>query len=207
MIIIFGGSPEQFPEIEDAVFESVSSNLEHQHSGGACQGRCSKITCPKKLLEKFTAEEARELVKSQYSNRLPAGWGAKTKELILDVDTNALEYLKTGFNSHSDMEQESIESAQEAIAMSQDLPLVFIKGQKDSPACGFSRRCCALLVEHNIPFNTFNILDEDVPHVREDVKRYSMWPTYPQIYVRKKLLGGTEELIKFLETNPNVSQL
>eukprot|EP01042_Synura_sphagnicola_P032076 gene32076-41283_t len=58
--------------------------------------------------------------------------------------------------------------------------MVFMKGSKDAPKCGFSQRLVALLIQESIDFQTFDILEDN--EVREELKRFSDWPTYPQLY-------------------------
>jgi monothiol glutaredoxin len=71
--------------------------------------------------------------------------------------------------------------------------------------CGFSANTVGILNQLKKPFKTFDILSD--PAIREGVKQYSNWPTYPQLYVKGKLLGGNDiinemfqsgELEKFL---------
>jgi len=70
--------------------------------------------------------------------------------------------------------------------------MLFMKGDPETPRCGFSGKTCALLKEHGIEFDTFDILgDEDV---RQGLKTYSNWPTFPQIYAKGKLVGGLDIL-------------
>eukprot|EP00441_Pelagodinium_beii_P040885 CAMPEP_0197626864 /NCGR_PEP_ID=MMETSP1338-20131121/5646_1 /TAXON_ID=43686 ORGANISM="Pelagodinium beii, Strain RCC1491" /NCGR_SAMPLE_ID=MMETSP1338 /ASSEMBLY_ACC=CAM_ASM_000754 /LENGTH=330 /DNA_ID=CAMNT_0043197445 /DNA_START=42 /DNA_END=1030 /DNA_ORIENTATION=+ len=67
---------------------------------------------------------------------------------------------------------------------------VFMKGTPEEPRCGFSRKLVALLNENSIQFASFDILsDEDV---RQGLKEYSNWPTYPQLYNNGKLIGGLD---------------
>ncbi|CAM9632702.1 unnamed protein product [Discosporangium mesarthrocarpum] len=68
--------------------------------------------------------------------------------------------------------------------------LLFMKGNPETPRCGFSREAIALLQKEGVKFETFDILkDEDV---RLGLKKLSNWPTYPQLYVDGKLLGGLD---------------
>jgi glutaredoxin-related protein len=60
-----------------------------------------------------------------------------------------------------------------------DTVMLFLKGTPTAPRCGFSRQAVELLNDHHVPFGSFDILsDEDV---RQGLKTYSDWPTYPQI--------------------------
>ncbi|XP_067908818.1 glutaredoxin 3 [Heterodontus francisci] len=76
--------------------------------------------------------------------------------------------------------------------------MLFMKGTPQEPRCGFSRQIVEILNEHNIRFCTFDILsDEDV---RQGLKVYSNWPTYPQLYVNGELVGGLDIVKELAET-------
>jgi len=76
--------------------------------------------------------------------------------------------------------------------------MVFMKGSKDAPKCGFSQRMVALLIQESIDFQTFDILEDN--EVREELKRFSDWPTYPQLYVRGELIGGLDIVLEMKES-------
>eukprot|EP00536_Pseudo-nitzschia_multiseries_P013866 jgi/Psemu1/261772/estExt_Genewise1Plus.C_6250013 len=73
-----------------------------------------------------------------------------------------------------------------------DTVVIFIKGSPSQPRCGFSRQAVELLAEHKVPYASFDILEDN--DVRQGLKEYSDWPTYPQIYVRGELMGGLDIL-------------
>ena len=66
--------------------------------------------------------------------------------------------------------------------------VLFMKGSPEEPRCGFSRKAVGLLGEAGARFAHFDILTDDA--VRQGLKEYSDWPTYPQLYVDGELLGG-----------------
>jgi len=76
--------------------------------------------------------------------------------------------------------------------------MVFMKGDRNSPKCGFSRTLIGILNETNVPYETFDILTDE--QVRQGLKTYSDWPTYPQVYVKGELQGGLD-IIKEMQTN------
>jgi len=76
--------------------------------------------------------------------------------------------------------------------------MVFIKGTVDEPRCGFSNKILTILKETKVPFSTFDILSDNA--VREGLKAYSSWPTYPQLYVNGKLVGGLD-IVKELQAD------
>jgi monothiol glutaredoxin len=68
--------------------------------------------------------------------------------------------------------------------------MLFMKGSKQFPACGFSSAVVQILKKESVAFETFNILaDADI---RQGLKEYSNWPTYPQLYVDGKFIGGCD---------------
>lgn len=68
--------------------------------------------------------------------------------------------------------------------------MLFMKGSPDAPRCGFSRQIVELLQGENVEFQTFDILSDE--EVRQGLKTYSDWPTYPQLYVNGELIGGLD---------------
>jgi len=68
--------------------------------------------------------------------------------------------------------------------------MLFMKGNKQMPACGFSNAVVQILKKEGVSFETFNILAD--PEMRQALKEYSNWPTYPQLYVGGKFVGGCD---------------
>lgn len=76
--------------------------------------------------------------------------------------------------------------------------MLFMKGTPEEPQCGFSRDAVALLVESGIYFESFDVYsDEDV---RQGVKLYSNWPTFPQLYIDGELIGGIDILMEMYDS-------
>jgi monothiol glutaredoxin len=68
--------------------------------------------------------------------------------------------------------------------------MLFMKGSPSMPQCGFSAAVVGILKELKVPFGSFNILADQ--ELREGLKDYSRWPTYPQLYFDGKLVGGCD---------------
>lgn len=68
--------------------------------------------------------------------------------------------------------------------------MLFMKGTPSAPQCGFSRQLVAILRENGVKYGFFNILADD--EVRQGLKEYSEWPTFPQLYTRGELIGGLD---------------
>lgn len=68
--------------------------------------------------------------------------------------------------------------------------MLFMKGTPSSPQCGFSRQLVAILRDNGVKYGFFNILaDEDV---RQGLKEFADWPTFPQLWVQGELVGGLD---------------
>lgn len=68
--------------------------------------------------------------------------------------------------------------------------MLFMKGTPSAPECGFSRQMVAMLREHSVKYGFFNILADD--EVRQGLKEYADWPTYPQLWMDGELCGGLD---------------
>ena len=71
--------------------------------------------------------------------------------------------------------------------------IVFMKGTKLMPQCGFSNNVVQILNSLGISFETFDVLSD--MEIREGIKEYSNWPTIPQVYVKGEFIGGSDILI------------
>ena len=76
--------------------------------------------------------------------------------------------------------------------------LVYIKGTPDFPQCGFSGQTVAALKAVGKPFAYVNIFED--PEIREGLKTYSNWPTFPQLYVEGELIGGCDIVVEMYES-------
>jgi monothiol glutaredoxin len=68
--------------------------------------------------------------------------------------------------------------------------LLFVKGTKTFPQCGFSQSVIAIFKEIGAPFECVNVLAD--PEIRAGMKDYSQWPTFPQVYVGGEFVGGAD---------------
>ena len=68
--------------------------------------------------------------------------------------------------------------------------VLFMKGSKSFPQCGFSNAVVEVLKKEGIPFETVNVLAD--AEIRQGIKDFSSWPTIPQLYVGGKFLGGCD---------------
>lgn len=76
--------------------------------------------------------------------------------------------------------------------------MLFMKGTRWFPQCGFSMRAASILATTGVQFETFDVLSD--PEIRQGIKDYGNWPTIPQLYVKGKLLGGSDILMEMYES-------
>ena len=74
---------------------------------------------------------------------------------------------------------------------------LFMKGTPDAPECGFSMAVSNILKILEVNFKGVNVLENQ--QIREGIKKYSEWPTIPQLYIKKEFLGGCDIVKKFLK--------
>jgi len=111
----------------------------------------------------------------------------------VDVLTELKEDTSQTFKEHLGIQEEEknedIDKRLDRLTKAAQVVL-FMKGDPAQPRCGFSRTICGLLTDAAVPFDTFDILqDQDV---RQGLKEYSKWPTFPQLYVNGEFVGGLD---------------
>ncbi len=84
--------------------------------------------------------------------------------------------------------------AQIDAAIEQHKILIFMKGDKLMPQCGFSNNVVQILNSLGVPYETFNVLENEA--VRQGIKEYSNWPTIPQVYINGEFVGGSDVMIE-----------
>ena len=77
--------------------------------------------------------------------------------------------------------------------------MLFMKGTPSTPQCGFSRQLVGLLREKGVRYGFFNILADE--EVRQGLKAWSDWPTFPQLYLKGELVGGLDIVKEELEND------
>ncbi|MBD1864332.1 MULTISPECIES: Grx4 family monothiol glutaredoxin [Trichocoleus] len=75
--------------------------------------------------------------------------------------------------------------------------VVFMKGSKLMPQCGFSNNVVQILNSMGVPYETVDILENH--EVRQGIKEYSNWPTIPQVYINGEFVGGSDILIELYQ--------
>lgn len=94
------------------------------------------------------------------------------------------------------MSNPTIEKIEKAIASSK--VFLFVKGTPQAPQCGFSAATMGLFSKMSVPFQSMDVLSN--PDVRAALPEYSQWPTFPQVFVDGKLVGGCDIVHEMYES-------
>ncbi|MBD2161819.1 MAG: Grx4 family monothiol glutaredoxin [Limnothrix sp.] len=76
--------------------------------------------------------------------------------------------------------------------------MLFMKGTKLMPMCGFSNTVVQILNAVGVPFESLNVLDE--PDIREGIKEFSNWQTIPQLYIDGNFIGGADIAVELFNS-------
>ncbi|HCF27917.1 MAG TPA: Grx4 family monothiol glutaredoxin [Cyanobacteria bacterium UBA11049] len=82
--------------------------------------------------------------------------------------------------------------------INQNKIMVFMKGTKLMPQCGFSNNVVQILNTLGVPFQTVDILADN--DIRQGIKEYSNWPTIPQVYINGQFVGGSDIMIEMYQS-------
>lgn len=82
--------------------------------------------------------------------------------------------------------------------------MVYMKGVPDAPRCGFSALAVKVLQQYGVPISSRNILED--PVLKEGVKAFSNWPTFPQIFVKGEFIGGSD-IVLSMHQNGQLKEL
>ncbi|KAJ2520171.1 glutaredoxin [Coemansia sp. RSA 1939] len=173
---------------------------------------------------KVEAEEFEDISEAYEISAVPTVIIAKKAKIIGRVDgVNVAEIVKqvaascgatNGLSEHA-ATAVAADASQEALK--QDLNtrlkglierapvMVFIKGTAAQPRCGFSKKIIGMLNEQNIKYGYFDILTDE--QVRQGLKTYSDWPTFPQLYVNSELVGGVDIVAEMIESGDLIQMI
>jgi monothiol glutaredoxin len=82
--------------------------------------------------------------------------------------------------------------------------VLYMKGTPVFPMCGFSAQVVQVLSQAGVPFQSYNILDD--MDLRDGLKKFSKWPTFPQLYVKGELVGGCD-IVREMAASGELEQL
>ena len=82
--------------------------------------------------------------------------------------------------------------------------ILYMKGNKESPMCGFSAKVVNTINSHSVVFQDVNILED--PEIRVRLSEYSNWPTIPQLFVNGELIGGCD-IVMEMDDNGKLKEI
>ena len=83
--------------------------------------------------------------------------------------------------------------------------MLYMKGNKDMPMCGFSGQVIHILNQMNVDYTTKNVLEDEI--LRQAIKEFSDWPTIPQLYVNGEFIGGCDIVTELFQSGDLKDQL
>eukprot|EP00760_Papus_ankaliazontas_P038876 PhM_4_TR9388/c0_g2_i1/m.11325 len=163
-------------------------------------------TYPKVTFADLDAEKNDELTESLGIETVPHIVFYRNGNLVQMVQGARLDEIKammqrTYFAADSEM---PLNDRLKAI-INRSKVLVFLTGTPEQPQCGFTGRLCEVLASTGVPFDYFDIMTDF--EVLEGLKKYSQWPTYPQVYVNGELIGGCDIILEMHENGTLVQAL
>jgi monothiol glutaredoxin len=147
-----------------------------------------------------TSSACRNLL-SQSTRSLTVGaFTSSSTSISTSTSTSITNNTSTRFfsdDSHSDFapKRKEIKDDDEAQKMihehvTNNRVMLYMKGNPSMPMCGFSATVVKILQSEGVDFSSVNVMD--YPTIREGVKKYSEWPTIPQLYVDGEFIGGCD---------------
>lgn len=131
--------------------------------------------------------------------------GADALQLTKKVEQHIKEYVPPLISGTNDEPIDDINTRLDKL-INQAPVMLFMKGSPQQPRCKFSKETMVIFNNDNIvDFSSFDILQDN--EVREGLKKYSDWPTYPQLYVNGKLIGGVDVIRELHEGEELASTL
>jgi monothiol glutaredoxin len=105
------------------------------------------------------------------------------------------------------MSEQTANPMREAIqdAITSNPVILFMKGNPEAPACGFSARTVAILQSLGAPFAAVDILPD--PRIRQELSALSNWPTIPQLFINGELVGGCDIVTEMYESGELIEAL
>ena len=91
---------------------------------------------------------------------------------------------------------QNVEEAKETIKKNNIV--LFMKGTKDMPGCGFSAQVIQILNKMNVDYVDIDVLKDE--NFKENMKKFTNWPTFPQLYVKGEFVGGCDIVKEMFET-------
>jgi Grx4 family monothiol glutaredoxin len=155
----------------------------------------------------LTDEEVRQGLKvysnwSSYPQLYIKGELIGGSDIVLEMQKSG--ELKKVLIEKGIVQKETIEDRIKSLITSSPV-ILFMKGTPDAPRCGFSSKVVNALKEEGVSFESFDILSDE--EVRQGLKVFSNWPTFPQLYYKGELIGGCDIIMELRDNGELKSTL
>ncbi|CAG9865058.1 unnamed protein product, partial [Phyllotreta striolata] len=157
-------------------------------------------SCPAEDLPKVSAKYNIEAVPTILLFR-----SGKRLDVIHGADNEKIVEILGKYNKSSGDEQTLPLEERLKTLINKANVMLFMKGDRKVPRCGFSKQMISILDNVGVPYETFDILSDE--EVRQGLKKFSNWPTYPQLYVKGELIGGLDIVKEMIEAGEFESTL
>ncbi|XP_065071704.1 glutaredoxin-3-like [Rhopilema esculentum] len=129
--------------------------------------------------------------------------GANAPSLTKAIQHHATSFVAPVVNERIETAPEDLNTRLKNLISSAPC-MLFMKGSPTEPRCGFSRQIVDIFAKYNVKYSHFDILADD--YVRQGLKTYSNWPTFPQLYSNGDLIGGLD-IVRELAENGELDQM
>ena len=153
------------------------------------------------ILKELSGADPKEFIQAlnQFSNNTNSTTTSNNDNVQASINSTTANTNSNNTTSNAPEVEESEEALNERLnKLTKAAPIMlFMKGSPSSPQCGFSRQLVAILREHQVRFGFFDILKDD--SVRQGLKKFSDWPTFPQLYINGEFQGGLDIIKESIE--------
>lgn len=153
------------------------------------------------ILKELSGADPKEFIQAlnQFSNNTNSTTTSNNDNVQTSINSTTANTNSNNTTTNAPEVEESEEALNERLnKLTKAAPIMlFMKGSPSSPQCGFSRQLVAILREHQVRFGFFDILKDD--SVRQGLKKFSDWPTFPQLYINGEFQGGLDIIKESIE--------
>ncbi|KAF6066453.1 Monothiol glutaredoxin-3 [Candida albicans] len=153
------------------------------------------------ILKELSGADPKEFIQAlnQFSNNTNSTTTSNNDNVQASINSTTANTNSNNTTTNAPEVEESEEALNERLnKLTKAAPIMlFMKGSPSSPQCGFSRQLVAILREHQVRFGFFDILKDD--SVRQGLKKFSDWPTFPQLYINGEFQGGLDIIKESIE--------
>lgn len=152
------------------------------------------------ILKELSGADPKQLATSIQDALEPGSGVEKQRESSTSAGTATTATASPVTEQKEEEESEAELNSRLAKLVSAAPVMLFMKGTPAAPQCGFSRQLVALLREKQVRFGFFDILKDN--SVRQGLKAFSDWPTFPQLYINGELQGGLDIIRESVQEDP-----